>query len=82
MKKETIFKTNDPTSGIFAHIDSKVDVEISGLSLQRLRKLKKHLEKLLGFEPTVAQVIDYMIQIHENVFASMNKKKRGGKNET
>ena len=79
MKKETIFKTKDPTDGVFAHAHIKVDVEISGLSLQRIRKLKKHLDKLLGFEPTAAQVIDYMIQVHENVFASMNKKKRGGR---
>ena len=68
-------------SQLLAEVDAGnvVDVEISGLSLQRLRKLKKHLDKLLGFEPTAAQVIDYMIQVHENVFENMNKKKRGGR---
>jgi hypothetical protein len=78
-KKETIIKSVDPTDHIWAPINGSVDIEIPGYSLQRIRKLKKHLDKLLGFEPTAAQVIDYMIQIHENVFENMNKKKRGGR---
>ena len=78
-KKEKITNPYDPTSRVLALIDGVIYVEISGLSLQRIRKLKKHLDKLLGFEPTAAQVIDYMIQVHENVFENMNKKKRGGR---
>lgn len=77
--KEKIAQSIDPTDHKWAPINGFVDIEVAGLTLRRIRKLKKHLENLLGFEPTAAQVIDYMIQVHENVFESMNKKKRGGK---
>ena len=79
MKKEKITNPYDPTDRGLVPLDGVVDVEISSISLRRIRKLKKDLSEVLGFEPTVVQVIDYMIQIHENVFESMHKKKRRGR---